>query len=300
LCQESPALDKRSPSFTKSLSSSINSYATAEDSSPHVSGFLARHRSQDRAPSIPRSVSFGTARELRSTALASFKERSYSISGPTVPSRSASLGNIQEVEILRSVRSQPVSISSTEELHDLLSLNTEPLFIDVERRRNHDFVFPRSTLITIPPVATPRRRSSAKSRSFSIPRQASPSPSLGVPLIYRSASAATLHDPHRRKEPVFVPARIHHQQRSTDETMATQGSTNPFDNASPVWQGDCPVRAASAMAQPPRVPAHGVAALVAATALAQPPAAVVRAPAPRRRGFFRRLRDRLRRLVGKD
>ncbi len=54
------------------------------------------------------------------------------------------------------------------------------------------------------------------------------------------------------------------------------------------------------MAQPPRVPAHGVAALVAATALAQPPAAVVRAPAPRRRGFFRRLRDRLRRLVGKD
>ncbi|KAI9721814.1 MAG: hypothetical protein M1812_002150 [Candelaria pacifica] len=204
------------PSFAPSRSSSFRSLKNfwtsqtrvgSQEQSERLPSFLGRHQSEDIYNPHCRSFSVaGGTRELHTTAWSSTRYRVPSFGKPNIPTRAASLNSIQEANTSRKLDSRSISVSSAEELKDLLFVNKEPLFIDLPKTANRDLIFPTraSTYIQeVSPLLCRTRRIS----SHDNPRRSRSSihnADSATPLVYKSRSSASLQS-RRNRQPVFVP-----------------------------------------------------------------------------------------------
>ncbi|MCJ1361972.1 hypothetical protein MMC16_001073 [Acarospora aff. strigata] len=256
----------------------------SKSSSKYSSTYLTRSISFNTSLSS-RTASYATAEENR-PAVPSFLGRHRSQDNITSLSRSVSFGTTRELRAtaLTSFKGRTYSLSL---------ITPPPRSTSLGRIQESE---PIHSARPPPPVSISSTGTLQGALPYNNP--------LYIDLSSRSAA-----NPEFTKQAVFVPAVISRRRQQTTSEMASQGSSNPFDDpaAMATWQGVCPVRAESAMAQPDTAHSAGVSGGQAvfspsapadpAATTTTPSAAAATATPPRRRGLFRRVGRALRRLL---
>lgn len=147
--------------------------------------FLGRHRTSQTATSVQRTVSLGSIAELHSTAQQSYRNRTFSLPLAKQRHLSSPAACRHFVADTSLIASRNTSITSIEDLEELLLANEAALFIDIDQKSDLDILFP--------------------------PQNSQPSRRTPIPLSYRQNNPPAPTNAH--KEAVYVPLFINHDLR---------------------------------------------------------------------------------------
>ncbi|KAF7513893.1 hypothetical protein GJ744_006507 [Endocarpon pusillum] len=151
---------------------------------------------------VPRSISLGSIDELRSNSFVSTQQRVFSV--PIIPSRRSSLAGSTCLTPKRTPRT--LSVCNVEDMINLSQLRDVPMFVDIQKGHDVDFIFPSSSSMDTPSISSRRPSVGSKAYSYRAPREKE----SRTPLLVRSSSIKNGYAEVRGKEkiPLFVPSRI--------------------------------------------------------------------------------------------
>lgn len=180
------------------------SHLTGKHTPQKIPAFLGRASSWSNTlgSGVPRSISLGSIDELRSNSFVSTQQRVFSV--PTIPSRRSSLAGSACVTPKRSPRT--LSVCNAEDMLNLSQLQDVPMFVDIQKGHDVDFIFPSSSSMDTPSISSRRPSLGSKAYSYRALREKE----SRTPLLVRSSSIKNGYAEvgGQEKVPLFVPSRI--------------------------------------------------------------------------------------------
>ncbi|ERF72530.1 hypothetical protein EPUS_02811 [Endocarpon pusillum Z07020] len=183
----------------------MKSYNLARKHTPQrIPTFLGRASSWSNTlgSGVSSSISLGSIDELRSNSFVSTQQRVFSV--PTIPSRRSSLPVSPCLTPKRSPRT--LSVCNVEDMINLSQLRDVPMFVDIQKGHDVDFIFPSSSSMDTPSISSRRPSIGSKAYSYRALREKESK----TPLLVRSSSIKNGYAEFRGNEkiPLFVPSRI--------------------------------------------------------------------------------------------
>lgn len=199
-----PEVDRLRYSLRPSVPTMKSYHLAREQTHRKTPTFLGRASSWSNTPGtgVPRSISLGSIDELRSNSFVSTQQHIFSV--PTVPSRRSSLAGSTCLTPKRSPRT--LSVCDVEDTINLSQLRNDPIFVDIQKGHDVDFIFPYSSSMNTPSLPPLRLSIGSNAHSYrSLQEKES-----RTPLLVRSSSINNEYAEvcGNEKIPLFVPSQI--------------------------------------------------------------------------------------------